>query len=101
MKAKKIFTDRDKEIISLVASALGLSALIRDSVPTEEDISLLVAEINKKNWNKGDFHKQNISFLSFFRAAAKINENVYKHVSYDLKCQFPGNFLQRDVNYSK
>ncbi len=85
----KNLTERDREIISLVASDLGLSQEFNPAEPSKDLITRLVHRINKSKWDKYRFHEINVAVRSFFRAAAKINKDIYANIPTCLKSIFP------------
>jgi hypothetical protein len=91
METKKIaLTPRDKEIIFLVAKALGFNAeLNSDKQITKESVCMLLLNLKKENWSKYNFHEICVAGLSFIRACRKVHRDIQKYIPDNLKAIFP------------
>ena len=92
METKTIapLTQRDKEIIFLVAKTLGFNAeLNSDQQITKDNVCMLLLNLKKENWGKENFHEICVAGLSFVRACKKVHRDIQKYIPDNLKAIFP------------
>lgn len=91
METKKIaLTPRDKEIIFLVAKAMGFKSDLNSGQQiTKDKICMLLLYLEQADWDKYNFHKICVAGLSFIRACKKVHRDIQVYIPSNLKAMFP------------
>jgi hypothetical protein len=90
-------TSRDKEIIFLVAKAMGFgSDLNSEQQITKDGICMLLLYLKQAGWGKEQFHEISVAGLSFIRACKKVHRDIQKYIPDNLKAIFP---IRSDIAY--